>query len=78
MRHRVHLPVMAVFAAAAVFVVVVRLHPGGIHAGRAIDDIGQLLAGAFARLRPAGAALRPGSGPPLAAVVIGDGVLGMR
>lgn len=50
MRHRVHLPAMAVFAAAAVFVVVVRMHPGGIHAGRAIDDIGQLLAGAFAAI----------------------------
>lgn len=70
---------MAVFAAAAVFVFVVRMHPGGIHAGRAIDDIGQLLAGAFAaiacgqRARHSG----PGAARPWL-LVIGDGVLGMR
>ena len=48
MRRRVLWSMSGVLIAVAAFVIVVRLHPGGIRVGRAVDDLGQLLAAAVA------------------------------
>jgi len=48
MRRRVGWSAPGVLLAVVLFLAVVRLHPGGVKAGRAVDDVGQLLAAAAA------------------------------
>ena len=65
-RRRVGWWAPAVLLAVVLFLVVVRTHPGGARSGRAVDDVGQLLAAAAAALACGWRARRAGARAGLA------------